>query len=247
MYKKYYLMDYLPAGFSASEEQKKERQICYDFNNGILREGVKIQFLEKIKQIIGADKEFWLVCFIPAFSAAKTKRRFGSLASVIREEGYNVSTDAIYNKYDRRPTHIIGRTKNPTESFGIKQEEVAQKKILLIDDIITRGETFSRMGKALEDMGATTIVGLFLAQTINPEFAPHSDSVNLTGDEDVLYLLDLLEEVNSDRVNRSSYDYYEEETYYQYRGSYAQDVAGWSDQDIDDVFEGDPDAYWNID
>lgn len=46
------------------------------------------------------------------------------------------------------------------------------------------------------------------------------------------------------------YDYgcYDEEcTYERYNGSYAQDVEGWSDQDIDDVFDGDPDAYWNID
>jgi hypothetical protein len=38
-----------------------------------------------------------------------------------------------------------------------------------------------------------------------------------------------------------------EATYENYNGSYAQDVEGWSDQDIDDVFDGDPDAYWNID
>jgi hypothetical protein len=45
------------------------------------------------------------------------------------------------------------------------------------------------------------------------------------------------------------YDSYEmeESTYERYNGSYAQDVEGWSDQDIDDVFDGDPDAYWNID
>jgi hypothetical protein len=43
-------------------------------------------------------------------------------------------------------------------------------------------------------------------------------------------------------------DYYEREsTYEKYNGSYAQDVEGWSDQDIDDVFDGEPDAYWNID
>lgn len=45
-------------------------------------------------------------------------------------------------------------------------------------------------------------------------------------------------------------DYYDEEderTYENYNGSYAQDVEGWSYQDIDDVFDGDPDAYWNID
>ena len=44
------------------------------------------------------------------------------------------------------------------------------------------------------------------------------------------------------------YNYFEEErTYERYNGCYAQDVEGWSDQDIDDVFDGDPEAYWNID
>ena len=36
-------------------------------------------------------------------------------------------------------------------------------------------------------------------------------------------------------------------TFGKYSGSYAQDVAGFSDDVIDDVFEGDPEAYWNID
>lgn len=32
-----------------------------------------------------------------------------------------------------------------------------------------------------------------------------------------------------------------------YAGSYAQDVEGYSDDVINDAFDGDPDAYWNID
>lgn len=32
-----------------------------------------------------------------------------------------------------------------------------------------------------------------------------------------------------------------------YSGSYAQDEMGYSDDDIDDIFDGDPNAYWNID
>lgn len=39
----------------------------------------------------------------------------------------------------------------------------------------------------------------------------------------------------------------EKQTYNEYNGSYAQDVMGYSDQTIGDAFEGDPDAYWNID
>lgn len=35
--------------------------------------------------------------------------------------------------------------------------------------------------------------------------------------------------------------------YGEYAGSYAQDVMGYSDDMIDEAFDGDPDAYWNID
>lgn len=40
---------------------------------------------------------------------------------------------------------------------------------------------------------------------------------------------------------------YEEETYDKYNGAYAQDIAGYDDDTIDTAFEGDPEAYWNID
>lgn len=35
--------------------------------------------------------------------------------------------------------------------------------------------------------------------------------------------------------------------YGEYAGTYAQDVAGYSDDVINDAFDGEPDAYWNID
>lgn len=47
------------------------------------------------------------------------------------------------------------------------------------------------------------------------------------------------------------YEYADEDeygTHYgDFTGTYAQDVAGFSDDVIYDAFEGDPDAYWNID
>lgn len=43
-------------------------------------------------------------------------------------------------------------------------------------------------------------------------------------------------------------DYDDYGTHYgEFAGSYAQDVMEYSDDVINDAFEGDPDAYWNID
>lgn len=54
--------------------------------------------------------------------------------------------------------------------------------------------------------------------------------------------------VRRSRRNQVQWDrYYEEDTYERYNGSYAQDEMGYSDDDIDTIFDGDPSAYWNID
>ena len=54
-----------------------------------------------------------------------------------------------------------------------------------------------------------------------------------------------LTKTNITDKNLSYYDYDEYED--EYAGTYAHDVEGYSDDDIDTIFDGDPDAYWNID
>ena len=50
--------------------------------------------------------------------------------------------------------------------------------------------------------------------------------------------------INSERkMSYYDYDEYEDE----YAGTYAHDVEGFSDEDTDTIFDGDTDAYWNID
>lgn len=44
----------------------------------------------------------------------------------------------------------------------------------------------------------------------------------------------------------NEYAYYDHH-YEEYAGTYAQDVEGYSDEEIDAIFDGEPDAYWNID
>ncbi|WP_308777687.1 WG repeat-containing protein [uncultured Bacteroides sp.] len=48
---------------------------------------------------------------------------------------------------------------------------------------------------------------------------------------------------------RTPIDFYDDygSHYGEFAGSYAQDVMGYSDDVINDAFEGDPDNYWNID
>lgn len=42
-------------------------------------------------------------------------------------------------------------------------------------------------------------------------------------------------------------EYIERRTFGKFAGTYAQDIAGFSDEDIYNVFDGEPELYWNID
>ena len=215
-----YLKEYLPVRYQANAQQLADRQTCYNFKDGYLNDEVKSGFLNKIQEITNGEKTGWAICFIPASTKSKTQIRYKKLAEAIQASGYKVAIDAIYNEHDHEAGHLTGKTGNPIEGFGFNTSGIAGKKIIVIDDIITRGKTFQMVAEKLMAMGATTVTGLFLAKTINPDYTPYIDPAEF---------------------------YEEEQTYDCYNGSYAQDVEGWSDQAIDEVFDGDPEAYWNID
>lgn len=216
----HYLKDYLPVRYQANAQQLADRQTCYNFKDGNINDEVKSGFLNKIQEITNGEKTGWAICFIPASTKSKTQTRYKKLAEAIQASGYMVAIDAIYNEHDHEAGHLTGKTGNPIEGFGFNTSGIAGKKIIVIDDIITRGKTFQMVAEKLMAMGATTVTGLFLAKTINPDYTPYIDPAEF---------------------------YEEEQTYDCYNGSYAQDVEGWSDQAIDEVFDGDPEAYWNID
>ena len=227
-----YLKEYLPVRYQANAQQLADRQTCYNFKDGYLNDEVKSGFLNKIQEITNGEKTGWAICFIPASTKSKTQTRYKKLAEAIQAAGYKVAINAIYNEHDHEAGHLTGKTGNPIEGFGFNASDIAGKKLIVIDDIITRGRTFQMVAEKLETMGAANVTGLFLAKTFNPDYHPYYDPTDDYEPEDY--------------YDPSDY-YEEEETYDNYNGSYAQDVEGWSDQDIDDVFDGDPDAYWNID
>ena len=59
-----------------------------------------------------------------------------------------------------------------------------------------------------------------------------------------------IDDCDSDDEQEDYYDEYddsEERHYEEFAGTYAQEEAGYSDEDIYDIFDGNPEAYWNID
>ena len=69
---------------------------------------------------------------------------------------------------------------------------------------------------------------------------PHSESLELFKD---LKPFDIPDNFRFERGHTHNYIEYNGD----YSGTYAHDVMGYTNDEIDTIFDGDPDAYWNID
>ena len=81
-------------------------------------------------------------------------------------------------------------------------------------------------------------------EELTPEEIQIVEEVGLRLDREAEEELEEAEDEGSDYYDDDPYGWPQES---QYAGTYVHDVVGWSDEMIDDVLEGDPDAYWNID
>lgn len=169
-----YLKEYLPVRYSATLEQKSDRQIVYDFKSGYCSLPVKKDFVEIIKVISQCFNGSNLrICFIPASSHRMTTIRYKSLAEFLQKEtGIPCNYLTIETIHDEVSGHIGEKKANPADNFKINSHEVSNMNIILIDDVITRGTTFVRTADKLVANGAKQVLGLFLAKTIHPNRIP---------------------------------------------------------------------------
>lgn len=161
------LMEYLPLRYPPTLEEEKNRRIVSNFKRGICSPELKNQFTDAIKQLKEERKDVKLrVCFIPAITADKTALRYSQLATAIETET-GIPSD-YHTILPKRATELMptGKT-DPAEDFLFNKEQIEGKDIILIGDIITTGTNFTKTCQKLAELGAKSVIGLFLAKTIH--------------------------------------------------------------------------------
>lgn len=163
-----YLMEYLPKRYSATMKQENDREVIYDFKNGYCSLSLMNTIVECIKEIkneIGGNN--WRVCFIPASTHHKTACRYQKLATFIEKEtGIPCDYHTILPKPELITQHMATGKTDPAEDFLFNKEQIEGKDIILIGDIITTGTNFTKTCQKLAELGAKSVIGLFLAKTI---------------------------------------------------------------------------------
>lgn len=162
------IMEYLPMRFPATEVEENNRKIVNDFKNGKCSLELMNEFTDAIMQLKDEFKDKNLrVCFLPATTVSKTVLRYSQLATAI-ESGTGIPSDyhTIMPQPKRATELMANEMTDPAENFLFNKEQIKGADIILVGDIITTGTNFTKTSLKLAELGAKSVIGLFLAKTI---------------------------------------------------------------------------------
>lgn len=128
--------------------------------------------VENLK-LMEIDRDIDLILYVPSHRKKEAKRGYNQSELLARFIAQRIKLDLSYNnlikvKNTREQNKLdqIQRMTNLKNSFKLKnKEEIENKRILLVDDIITTGSTMIECSKVLIENGAKEIVGLGLTSS----------------------------------------------------------------------------------
>lgn len=156
---------YYPTRLEVDENDKEVRTIIYDFKDGKNTEYYSSIFVQYLKINFSRDVLNGMILIpIPASKKYKNEKRYKILMQRISDEsGIENGYDYVYNLEDRGAKHLKEATKD--NNIGILKNKIENKKIILLDDIITTGKGFKEISNLLIKNGAKCVEGLFLGRT----------------------------------------------------------------------------------
>ena len=138
--------------------------------------------------------------------------------------------------------NYIDYTHHPNENWG--HQPSGNVFIHSIDNFGECLEQYNDMGDGVSG------VAMGAGNVSSAAFSQDETKLLMVGNDGVVVVRNLkMTNLDNDEFNDDCVDYSEDYgTHYgEFAGTYAQDVVGYSDDEIYDAFDGEPDAYWNID
>lgn len=161
--------DYLPIKYEATEKEWQIRQLIWDFKDGRRSGKVAELVARQIRAQFGSLCDTITFACIPACTAVANAIRYEEFAEeVCHLTGATNAYKAITIEGERLAVHENQNGKNIESVHIIKfnRDFFNGKKVLLFDDIITRGFSYARFACEIENFGAEVLGGYFLGRTL---------------------------------------------------------------------------------
>lgn len=175
-----YLYDYYPSKrFPYDElaaEDQKVSNFIYRFKEGE-KEAVELAArlvmlaLMQFERIAHRINDMTLMV-IPAATRQRNEARYRWFCYFLAERQklrFFNGIDWITIESDRE--ELKGQHGDKTSNLRFNADCISGRDILLFDDILTSGEGFSQIARKLEELGAKSVLGVFLAKTVSDMYA----------------------------------------------------------------------------
>ncbi|OKZ08512.1 MAG: ribose-phosphate pyrophosphokinase [Bacteroides oleiciplenus] len=163
------LFDYIPARYEATEREKQIRSLIWDFKAGKRSKQVAAIVAGKIAEKFGSFADTIVFVCVPASSAERTEKRYRDFCEEVSNlcgcmNGYK----AVKVGGKRMTIHETKKDKSiqNTETITLNTDFFNGKRVLVFDDILTKGHSYAQFACALEQLGAEVLGGYFLGRTI---------------------------------------------------------------------------------
>lgn len=169
----YRYLVYIPVRFDDNiseeilESIKATRQFIYNFKDGRSGREVGADIAEDVEMYnLSGNVSDWWLCVIPASNPIKTHNRYNQFCEQFcKTSRMNNGFKLITCTGQREQLKTASNRSCIDVLENISFENVNGKKILLFDDVVTTGKSFSLIANKLLSLGAIEVVGLFLAET----------------------------------------------------------------------------------
>lgn len=161
--------DYLPTKYKASTRDWQIRNFVWAFKDGKRTIPAAKLVAKKIREQFGTEAGNIVFACIPASSQLKNEIRYKEFSEeVSRLTGVANAYDHIKVEGERLAVHEskLGKHVNNVQIINFETDFFKGKKVLVFDDVITRGYSYARFACHLEALGASVVGGLFLARTL---------------------------------------------------------------------------------
>lgn len=165
-----YLYDYVPVshGSKATIEQKKVTNLLFR-----MKEGMAVSLTAKLFSLamsriyaITNKKDYSILIPIPAATSVRNQQRFFTFCHMLSERsGIKNGFNAIRITTDREE---LKGTRNADKISNLEfyPSYFKNRQVILIDDVLNTGEGFLQLSEKLRELGAKSVIGLFLVKTL---------------------------------------------------------------------------------
>lgn len=154
---------------NATQEEWKIRRLIWDFKDGKAFSNVAHLVANKLIQLYGTETKNIIFACVPASSAEKNEKRYKNFSSMVCQLcGMNNAYYHIKVKGEKSAEHdnVDKNDIHNKQEIEFDQDFFRGKKVIVFDDILTKGFAYAIFANKIEKLGAEVLGGLFIGKTV---------------------------------------------------------------------------------